>query len=151
MTHTRKPRPQGLTKYTGFQAEVLACFNALEDRLISVESMIAGSQLFAQAVATSEYRRDLKQMADYSKLNSTVSKIHDVAQSIKASTDGYKAERDAALAEVERLKAADAVDQAAVDAAEAKVAEITAVLEAITAVAANTPAETGGSMGGVTE
>ena len=138
-----------------FQKEVLAYLNNIEDRLIRIEPMIAGLQRFTYAVANSEYRRDMRTMADFSRLNEKVSKMTSIAESIKAMNDGLKTERDAAVAELAAVKAADQVDQAAVDAAEAKLAEVTAALEAITAVASGTPVvlppDTGGSTGGNTE
>jgi hypothetical protein len=89
-------------------------------------------------------------MADFTALNAKVSKISDLAQSFKTMTDALKAQRDAALAELQTLKDADALDQSAFDAAESKLAEVTAALEAVTAVAAGTPVDPGGSTGGIT-
>lgn len=144
MNHSNKNRPQGLTSNTTEQLfEYLDRFEAKLDR---IESMIAGSQRFASAVALSEYRRDLKEMAEFTKLNAEVSKNTDLIGSIKTMADGLKAERDALKAELDALKAADALDQSAVDAAEAKLAAANAALEAITAVATGTPAEP--SLGG---
>lgn len=120
----------------------------IDERFNRIESMIAGSQGFAYAVAQSERRRDLKQMAEFSRLNAKVTKIGDLAEAIKVMHDGVKAERDAAVAELAALKAADAIDQSAVDTAEANLAIAEAKLEALTAVIANTPSDTGGSTAG---
>lgn len=99
--------------------------------------------------ANIDFLMEIRQMADFTALNAKVSKMSDLAASFKTMTDGLKAERDAARDELAAVKAADQVDQDAVNAAEAKLAEVTAALEAITAVATGTPV--GGSVGGNTE
>ena len=86
-------------------------------------------------------------MADLAKLNERVSKLTTVTESIKTMNDGLMIERDALKAEIAALKAADQVDQTAIDEAEGKLATVNTVLDAIVAVASNT----GGSMAGVDE
>lgn len=141
MAH-KQDRRSSLTANTTEQ--LFQYLDDFKDQLDRIESMIAGSQRFAYAVAKSEYRRDRTTMAEFTNLIAEVSKIRDLTASIKAMNDGLKAERDALKTELDALKAADAVDQAAVDEAQAKLAEVTAALEALTAVVSNTPV--GGSM-----
>ena len=91
----------------------------------------------------------LENMADFTSLNAKVSKLTSIAESEKAMNDGLKAERDVLAAKVTELMAADVADQVALDAANASLATVNATLEALTAVASNTPVDTGGSTGGV--
>lgn len=118
------------------------------DQLTRIERMVA--ELLRRSGL--ELEMEFEQMADFSALNARVSKLTDIGASFKTMNDGLKAERDAARAELEKVKSDDAADQAAVDAAEAELAKVTAVLEALSAVASNTdiaPAPVGvGSMGG---
>lgn len=96
--------------------------------------------------ANIELEMEFSQMADFSRLNANVTKLTDIAVSLKTMSDGLRAERDALKVELDTLKAADQLDQDAVDAAEASLATANATLAALTAVAVNTPV--GGSVAG---
>lgn len=101
-----------------------------------------------------EIELELQQMADFTKLNAKVAGIKDIATSLNTMFTGVVAERDNLKKELAELKAADAVDQEAVDAAEAAVADAQHTIEALQAVAAGTPIvlppDPGGSTAGIT-
>ena len=88
------------------------------------------------------------QMAEFAKLNEDVAKLTDISESFKTMVTGLNDSLAAITAERDALKAADALDDAAIAKADADIAAITATLEALKAVIANTPAS-GGSTGGI--
>ena len=86
------------------------------------------------------------QMAEFAKLNEDVAKLTDISESFKTMVTGLNDSLAAITAERDALKAADALDDAAIAKADADIAAITATLEALKAVIANTPQ---GSTGGI--
>lgn len=101
-----------------------------------------------------ELKLEFKQMQDLSRINSKVSAIKDVAESLKTMHSDLIAERDALKAERDALKAGDSADQAEIDAMETRLADVQSTLDALKAIAAGTPVvlptDTGASTGGAT-
>lgn len=110
--------------------------NARFDRL---EDMIGGLGRFIHTIATREYRRDLRQMFNFDKMNASIAKISDLATSVKAAFDGAIAQRDAAVAELTAVKADDAADAEKLATAEASLAAAEEMLKTLQAIAEGTP------------
>lgn len=126
MPRVRGPTLDDLHELTNKELLILIVFN--QQRIMKAQRL--------------DFKMELRQMADFTRLNAKVSGINDIATAVKTMYDGVKTERDAFKVELDALKAADAVDQDAVDTAEANLANAQSTLDAIVAIAAGTPVAT---------
>lgn len=108
-------------------------------RFDRLESMIGDLGRFMSLIANHEYRRDMKQMFDFSRMNASIAKIGDIAASVKAAYDGVVIQRDEARAERDRLIAENTGEAEQLATAEANLAAAEAMLETLRAVAEGTP------------
>lgn len=86
-----------------------------------------------------EIRLELKNMLNFDKMNAGLTRIGDLATSVKTAYDGVVVQRDAAVAELAAVKADDTADAEKLAAAEANLATAEAMLETLKAIATGTP------------
>lgn len=128
----------------------------MNDRFDRVEGKIDDLARLIFSIAKREFKRDMRQMFNFDKMNASIAKIRDIASSVKAAYDGVVAQRDAAIAERDALKADDTADAEKLAAAEASLVAAEEMLKTLQAIAEGTPVvlpplepPVGGSVGNI--